>query len=103
VRFDREDAEVTAPRSVRMFLFIVFLLAALTYLVSGIALDLRGPWLEGGGPGGTTDEDLFRMNRAAWHVAITSFGVLLVGLILRLTDLVASRSPVVSRNQASDA
>jgi hypothetical protein len=94
---------MTAPRSVRVFLFVVFLLAAVTYLVTGIALDLRGPWLEGGGPGGTTDEDLFRINASARHVAITSAGILLVGLILRLTDHLASRTPVVSRNQASDA
>ena len=94
---------MTAPRSVRMFLFIVFLLAAATYLVTGIALDLRGPWLEGGGPRGTTDEDLFRISQMAWHVGITSFGVLLVGLILQVTDLVASRNPLVSGNPASDA
>jgi hypothetical protein len=93
---------VTALRSVRVFLFIVFLLAAVTYLVTGIALDLRGPMLEGGGPGGTTDEDLFRINAVAWHVAITSAGILLVGLILRLTDLLVSRQPLAFRNHSSD-
>jgi hypothetical protein len=94
---------VTAPRSVRLFLSIVFLLAALTYLVTGIALDLRGPWLEGGGPGGTTDEDLFRVNAVARHVGITSAGILLVGLMLRVTDLLTSKQPLPFLNHSSDA
>jgi hypothetical protein len=91
---------VTPPRSVRVFLFILFLLAAVTYVVTGVVLDVRGPYFNGGD---TTVEALFRINTISWRVAITSLGINLIGLLWRLTDLLASRSPLASSNQASDA
>ena len=48
---------MTAPRSVRVFLFAMFLLAAASYLVTGIVLGLKGPYLNGAD---ATVEDLFR-------------------------------------------
>jgi H+/Cl- antiporter ClcA len=81
-------------------MFILFLAAAVSYLVTGIVLGLKGPYLNGAD---ATVEDLFKANTISRYVAMTSLGILLAGLIIQLTDLLASRSPLVSESQSSDA